>query len=269
MAATARETEAIVLDCFEHGESDLIVIFLSRDAGKLSAIAKGAKRSKKRFVNKLELFSFLHITYKTSPNGSLSFLSEAELHTSFLSIRQNYVLYTTASILREFLLITIREGETDDRLFRLSLWALHNIDQGLQPLAILALFLTNFYEIIGYRPDFTICNSCNSQTTINRRYSFDTTTGGLICPDCSHQGQRLIRLSQGTIKMLRSAQVQPLERLHRLKISGNILQESLSLLHDYGKQLFQREIISWKLLQRQQPLNHNKKRIQVNGHLNT
>jgi DNA repair protein RecO (recombination protein O) len=259
MAAIARETEAIVLDCFEHGESDVIVTLLSRDTGRLSAIAKGAKRSKKRFVNKLELFSFLHISYQTSPNRGLSFLSEAELYTSFLNIRRNFELYTTASILREFLLIAIREGEADDRLFRLSLWALHNIDRNLQPSAILTLFLTNFYEIIGYRPDFTMCNSCNLQTTINRRYSFDTTTGGLICPDCSHPGQRLIRLSQGTIKMLRSAQLQPLERLHRLKISGNILQESLSLLHDYGRQLFQREIISWKLLQKQQPFKHDKR----------
>ncbi len=258
MAAISRETEAIVLDCFEHGESDVILTLLSRDAGRLSVIAKGAKRSKKRFVNKLELFSFLHITYQISPNRNLSFLSEAELHTSFLNIRQNFCLYTTASILREFLLITIREGEADEQLFRLSLWALHNIDRHLQPLAILALFLINFYGIIGYRPDFTGCNMCNKQTTVNRRYSFDTTTGGLICPDCSRQGQRLVRLSHGTIKMLQSAQIQPLERLHRLKISGNLLQESLSLLHDYGRQLFQREIISWRLLQKQQSANHDK-----------
>lgn len=255
MAAIARETEAIVLDCLEHGESDVILTFLSRDAGRLSAIAKGAKRSKKRFVNKLELFSFLHITYQTSPNRSLSFLSDAELHTSFLNIRRNFELYTTASVLRELLLIAVREGETDDRLFRLSLWALHNIDRQRQPLAILTLFLIKFYETIGYRPDFTICNSCNCLTTANGRYSFDTTTGGLVCPNCSHPGQRLIRLSQGTIKMLRSAQTQPLERLHRLKISGTILQESLSLLHDYGKQLFQREIFSWKHLQKPQQTN--------------
>lgn len=251
MAAITKETEAVVLDCFEHGESDVILTLLSRDVGKLSAIAKGAKRSKKRFVNKLELFSFLHITYQTSPNRGLSFLSEAELHTSFLNIRRNFGLYTTASIIREFLLITIREGEADDRLFRLTLWALHNIDQQLAPLTTLTLFLTKFYEIIGYQPDFTSCNICNGQTTVNRRYSFDTTAGGLVCPECSNPGQRLVRLSNGTIKMLRSAQAQPLERLHRLKISGNILRESLSLLHDYGKQLFQREIISWKFLQKQ------------------
>ncbi len=261
MARISRETEAIVLDCFEHGESDVILTFLSRDSGRISAIAKGAKRSKKRFVNKLELFSFLHITYQTSPNQSLNFLSEAEVHTSFINIRQSFELYTIASIIREFLLIAIREEEADDQLFRLCLWALHNIDLHRQPTAVLTLFLTRFYGTIGYRPDFTACNGCNTKVIANRNYSFDTTTGGLICPSCSGTGNRLIRLSQGTIKILQSAQAQPLERLHRLRISGNILQEALSLLHDYGRQLFQREIISWKLLQKQHPPNPNRSKL--------
>ena len=240
MARSSRETEAIVLDCFEHGESDIIVTFLSRDGGRLSAIAKGAKRSKKRFVNKLELFSFLHINYQVTPNRSLTFLSEAELYTSFLNIRQNYDLYGTASIIREFLLIATREGEVGDSLFRLGLWAFHNIDQNNNPPAVLTFFLTKFYDAIGYRPDFSACSSCSICLQTSLRYSFDTTTGGLVCSRCAGTGTRLLRLSMGTIKILLAVQDQPLSRLHRLKISGNSLQESLSLLHDYGRQLFQR-----------------------------
>jgi len=246
MAGSSRETEAIVLDCFDHGESDVIVTFLSRNEGRLTAIAKGAKRSKKRFVNKLELFSFLHITYQVTPNRSLTFLSEAELYTSFLNIRRNYNLYTIASVIREFLLIAIREGEADDLLFRLGLWAFHNIDQNRHPQDVLTFFLIKFYGAIGYRPDFSGCNSCTLGVQTDLNYSFDTTTGGLVCSRCSAAGKRLIRLSLGTIKILQAGQTQPLTRLHRLKLSGNSRREALSLLHDYGRQLFQREIISWK-----------------------
>jgi len=246
MARSSRETEAIVLDSFEHGESDIIITFLSRNGGRLSAIAKGAKRSQKRFVNKLELFSFLHITYQTAPNRSLTFLSGAELYTSFLNIRQNYDLYAIASIVREFLLLAIREGEADDLLFRLGLWTFHNIDQNRHPRAVLTFFLTKFYGIIGYRPDFSSCNGCSRPLQTSLRYSFDTTTGGLLCSSCSTTGRRLIRLSLGTVKILEAVQTQPITRLHRLKITGSSLHEALSLLHDYGRQLFQREIISWK-----------------------
>jgi DNA repair protein RecO (recombination protein O) len=58
-------------------------------------------------------------------------------------------------------------------------------------------------------------------------------------------------LSQGTLKMLRTAQNLPLARLDRLRLSEPLQQESLSMLHAYGKSLFQRDIVSWRHLWRQ------------------
>lgn len=248
MVAHARETDAIVLNCAEHGESDVIVTLFSQDAGRLTAIAKGAKKSKKRFVNKLELFSFLHITYQQKANRSLAFLAEAELHTSFLHIRQDLALYSIASVIREFLLIGVKENEPDLHIFRLSLWALHNFDQKHPPMTILALFLIRFFDYVGYRPDLQACMHCGSLVTAQNRYNFDTTIGSIVCSDCNPHSLKGLPLSLGTIKMLRSAQDQPLERLHRLKISGSILYETLSLLQNYGNQLFQRDIVSWKIV---------------------
>lgn len=58
MGAPELESDALVLHCRDHGESDKIITLLTKNAGKFSGIAKGANRSKKRFVNKLELFLF-------------------------------------------------------------------------------------------------------------------------------------------------------------------------------------------------------------------
>ena len=248
MAAQAKATDAIVLNCVEHGESDVIVTLFCQDVGRLTAIAKGAKRSKKRFVNKLELFSFLHITYQQKVNRSLAFLSEADLHTSFLHIRQDLELYSIASVIREFLLIGVKENEPDLQIFRLSLWALHNLDQKQPPMTLLALFLIRFFDYVGYRPDLQACVHCGSLVSAQNRYNFDSTIGSIVCSSCNPHLQKGLPLSHGTIKILRSAQDQPLEKLHRLKISGGILYEALSLLQSYGNQLFQRDIASWKIV---------------------
>jgi DNA repair protein RecO (recombination protein O) len=247
MAAQARETDALVLNCVEHGESDVIVTLFCRDVGRLTAIAKGAKKSKRRFVNKLELFSFLHVTYEQKANSSLAFFADAELHTSFLHLRQNLELYSVASVIREFLLIGVRENEPDMHIFRLSLWALHSLDQQQPPMSVLALFLIRFYDYLGYRPDLQTCAQCGSSIAGEHRYSFDTASGRIVCSACTPYFTKGLPLSFGTIKMLRSAQDQPLERLHRLKISGSILYEAISLLQGYGNQLFQRDVISWKI----------------------
>jgi DNA repair protein RecO (recombination protein O) len=247
MAAQARETDALVLNCTEHGESDVIVTLFCQDVGRLTAIAKGAKKSKRRFVNKLELFSFLHITYELKANRSLAFFADAGLHTSFLRLRQSLELYSVASVIREFLLIGVRENEPDTHIFRLSLWALHSLDRQQPPMTILALFLIRFYDYVGYRPDLQTCAQCSSLITSEHRCSFDTAGGRIVCSACNPFLKKGLPLSHGTIKMLRSAQDLPLERLHRLKISGSILYEAISLLQGYGNQLFQRDVVSWKI----------------------
>jgi DNA repair protein RecO (recombination protein O) len=243
------ETEAIVIDCHDYGESDVIITLLSQEKGKIAAIAKGAKKSLKRFVNKLELFSFLHIVCIANAGSQLGFLAEAELHTSFINIRNNLQRYTTASVVREFLLAGTKEEEPDEHLFRLSLWTLHNINTLQQPNATLTIFLIRFFDCLGYRPNLETCNKCGRHIHNDNLYRFVPSEGSIACSACYGEVTgKGIPLSRGTLKILRSAQDLPLERLHRLKISGIMLKETLLLLHDYGNHLLQRDISSWKLM---------------------
>ena len=57
----SKKASAIVLRSFDYGESDRIITFYTDDFGKLTGIAKGARRSKRRFPNALELFSLSNI----------------------------------------------------------------------------------------------------------------------------------------------------------------------------------------------------------------
>ena len=244
-------TEAIVLDCSDHGEADVIVSLFCRDVGRLTAIAKSARKSQRRFVNKLEPFSFLHISCNRKNNRSLAFLAEADLHASFINIRRDLELYALASIIGEVLLLGISEGESDEKTFRLTLWALHHLDRRDHPRAVLALFLIRYFDYLGYRPNLDTCRNCGTPVSIGRRYAFHPGGGRIACWSCNGDTASWGReISHGTIKILRAAQDCPLERLHRLKLAGPVLSETLSMLHQYGRMIFQREIISWKTMQK-------------------
>ncbi|BHH82143.1 DNA repair protein RecO [Desulforhopalus sp. 52FAK] len=245
------EADAIVLDTTDHGESDIILTLFTQDSGRLSAIAKGAKKSKKRFVNKLEIFTYLQIHYQQKNERALAFLSEAEIHTSFPNIRHQLEPYIIASIIREFLLIGVKEGEPDSNIFRLSLWAFQQLDNQKQSSQVLVVFLIHFYDYIGYRPDFYNCSNCHSTVHPSHSYRFNSGSGQLLCSNCTEYNRAGRPLSYGTIKMIQNCQVQPIERLHRLKFTGAILSESLQLLHNFGRQIFQREITSWQILEQQ------------------
>jgi len=243
------ESAAIVLDSRDHGESDLIVTFFCRNHGRLTGIAKGAKRSKKRFVNKLEIFSSLYITHTIPQNNRLAFIAEADLLDGYLTLRENISCYSTASVICELILLATREIEGDETLYPLLVWAYDSLNNDHAPLQVLTLFLIRFYSIIGYSPQLDSCLKCGQKIQTDRSYTFQTLTGSIHCNRCSTATTAgNAKLSQGTLKSLKAALQQPLERLHRLKLSSSSKKEALDFLHSYGRQLFQHEITSWAFL---------------------
>ncbi len=243
------EDSAIVINTLEYNESDLLVTFFCHNLGRVTAIAKGAKRSKKRFVNKLELFTFLDIDITLKEGRTLAFLNAAELHTSYLNLRKNYPHYVAASLVIELLQLATKEGEAEPELFKLSLWALHNLNQLHQPYkATIVLYLIRFFRIIGYEPNLQECASCKTPTVSGHRgtsYRFIPATGQFYCSSCKMKEG--IPISLGTLRLLTKAQNLPLEKLHILKITGPPFTQSMQILHYFGRQIFQREFVSWKL----------------------
>ncbi|HSO67874.1 MAG TPA: DNA repair protein RecO, partial [Desulfatirhabdiaceae bacterium] len=76
--------KAIVLRKIEFGDADLIITLFSSDRGKLTTIAKGAKKSRKRFSGVLELFSTLNIVSEESRGRGIPILQEASLIYPFV-----------------------------------------------------------------------------------------------------------------------------------------------------------------------------------------
>jgi DNA repair protein RecO (recombination protein O) len=248
MAAARSELPAIVLDSYDHGESDKIVSFFCQGAGRITGIAKGALRSRKRFVNKLELFSFLQISYSRRNPASLAVITDAELLNGFVGLRTSFPHYQGASIVREFALLATSEKLSDDNLFRLSLWALHSLDGKEDPKTVLALFLVKLFDAIGYRPDLSKCQGCGSEYKNKGMARFNAHAGGLICSRCQGGHGGGWRLTPGTIQMMISIQQQPLDRLGRFKMARPMQKEVLDCLYRYGRHLFQKDIHSWKCL---------------------
>ena len=246
MGQERSDLPAIVLDCYDHGESDKIVTFFCQGAGRLTGIAKGALRSRKRFVNKLEFFSFLQITYTRRNPTSLALITDAELVNGFITLRSSFPHYQAASIIRELALLATSEKLDDDRLFSLILWALHRLDSQEDQKMVLAFFLVKLYDAIGYRPDLARCQGCGKAYQQKAPATFNAQAGGLICPNCHPVHGGGWRLAPGTIQMMQSIQQQPLERLARFRMTRVMLQEVLDCLHRYGRHLFQTDIHSWR-----------------------
>ncbi len=241
---------AVVLKVFDHGESDKIVTLYCRDTGKVTGIAKGAKKSTKRFVNKLEIFSELEICYGKNRNSSLVYITEADLLNPYFTLRSDYNCYIAASLIIELVTIWTRENDVDENLYSLLTWTLNCLNDGRPILPNIIFFLTKLFNITGYRPYLSGCSKCGQLVSTDGFFSFNTLRNGLLCGVCS-QGAfsaTSIPLSLSTIKLLQNSQDLPLEKLNRLRFSKSSTREAITLLKKYGEHLLQREVHSWSAL---------------------
>lgn len=244
------ETAAIILDSRNYKESDKIVTLIAPQTGRFSGIAKGANKSKKRFLNKLELFSHLIIRYVNRKNSGLALIEDAELIDSFISIRMDVKRYAAASFIREVLLTALSDHQNETTIFNLACRTFHAVDNDKNPLNAVAIFLIRLYEHLGYCPTLSHCCSCGAGCD-TRNFAFHYLHAGLICEQCLPRlNSNSTAISPGTIRLLQTSLTEPLSRLNRIYFSGQSLNQSLPILYKYGRNLFQREFQSWKLLKR-------------------
>jgi len=250
-------TPAVVIGVRTYGESDKIVTFYTWNRGRLSGIAKGAQRSLKRFVNKLELFTHLEILYTESRSSSLVRIDQAELLSPFPQIRANYNRFSAASLVAELLFHWSRENDPDGQIFELLLWTLSALENTKQPSAWTAiLFNIKLLTLLGYKPSLDGCTDCGAFAFQDGPYRFSTNRNGLICRRCakinenadSETGHQTISLN--TARLLQKAQELELDKLDRLRFNESTVKEALAILKNYGNNLLQREISSWDFIAR-------------------
>lgn len=248
-------TRCIVLKNVDFGESDRIVTLYSPDKGRFTAIAKGAKRSQKRFVNKLEEFSLLDISYRPARQNGLHFLSEAELQQAFLSLRTDWQRYYAAMLASELVLRFTGAHDPDARIFSLLEWLLTSLHHGEPYLPFLVFFLLHLLDACGYRPRLEQCGACSSLPAHNKKLTFTLQPGNgtLLCTRCTdntayNTGQARFTLSLQSLKFLQTAQKMTIRQMQRLQMPEKIASECLFVLYNYSRYLLQSDIHSWLLI---------------------
>ena len=247
-------TDGYVLDVSRYGEADKLVTLYTQDRGRITSIAKGAYKSKQRFVNKLEPYTLLRLFYQTPRTSGLFFLQEAELIDSHLPLRQESRRYVAACHFIELILKFTQEQDPDPELYHLLSWTLTQFSQTPTPLKISVFSQIHLLRILGYQPNLDTCGRCHQPVISPHSYLLLAGNGTLLCSHCHPQASPVQRLSVQTLRTLARVQSTPAERLPRLQLPPLGILEALQGLHSYLLHLLQHDIHSWKIL-RQLALN--------------
>ena len=227
---------AILLRRLDYGDFDVIITFFTLKKGKLSLIAKSAKKSTKRFAGILELFSVLEVVAGTGRNKGLSVLQEAVLKQPFSAIRSDFRKTAYASYWAELIYNWIEENFKQVALFHLFEHVLAALDNGkTAPAALNILFQMRFLTLAGYRPNLVECSGCrNELENIQQdKIMIDSKLGGIICKKCRTDSASGTLLGKGTIKQLLWVESGDLAKAIRIKFSQSALIEGTEFLEEF------------------------------------
>lgn len=246
-------TPAILIRRLDYGDFDLILTFFTLHKGKITAIAKSAKRSTKRFSGILELFYFLDVVISPSRGKGLPVLSEASLRRPMEGIGADINKTAYASYWVELVNDWAESGQKQKALFGLCAFVLNELNAGAIPADVLSiLFQMRFLSLSGLCPNLNQCGTCYSEVeeATCHRMNVDLAGGGLVCENCSTYTPQEKCLSKGTIKQLKWLNEGDMRKASRIRFSSEALQESLAFLEAFVPYHLGREPKSLRFLRR-------------------
>lgn len=215
---STEKSDAIVIRQVDFSESSRVLTIFTRDFGKISCLAKGAKRLKNAFEGSLDLLSECRVVFIHKLSG-LDLLTEAQLKRRFQpsphSLTHLYGGYYIAELLNSL----TEEGDPHPQLYEAAGTALAVLSSNDPPELALFRFELIALREIGQLPDFETCTICQSAIFPTDQSRFWVSASGLICSRCGHSEYEQSQIQSGAIAIIRKLIDGDETMLNRLSIS--------------------------------------------------
>ena len=240
----AQETPAIILSVKDYGEADRLVTFLTPGRGRLTGVARHARKSRKRFAHCLEPLSRVTLFLSERRRGDLEFLEKGEVRRSFPSLRRDLARLGAAALVAELAGEVASPPEATADVFAALETALTLLDEGAPPESLLPGFLLHLLKLGGYGLALERCRACGQEPRPPLLVSLPR--GGILCGVCAKGAPGpLVSLNPGVWKLLRLAQALPPEKLGRLRFPPGQLAPCLTLLRLFLRHHLGRDLKAW------------------------
>lgn len=186
-------TDALVLHLFDYRETSRIVRLVTRDAGVISAVARGARRPRNKYGAALDLFASGIAQLAMHGSRDLHGLNAFDAGRSRPELAESLDRFAAANVIAELCLRFGRAAETGS-LYAAVATSLDAI-AAVEPHEAAATGLASAWQLVaefGFAPAVTECALCHAE--LNGDATFNHRAGGALCARCArqaHGGRRL------------------------------------------------------------------------------
>ena len=185
-------TPAIVLRTVDYGEADRVVTLFTRQVGKLSALARGARKSVKRFGAALGLFGVGEAVLVDKPNVELSALERFDGARGFPALMSDVAKVAHGGYACEVVRELIPPRQPEPEIFELLVTFFAALEAAPARAETLRIFELRLLDALGLRPQLEACVACGSDELGAIGDVLDVRRGGVVCAHCHGHGRPLV-----------------------------------------------------------------------------
>ena len=187
------KTTAIILRVVDFSESSCVVNLFTRSHGKITALAKGARRPKGPFESAIDVLAVCRVVFIHKKSDAMDLLTEAKLDRRFRSAARDLKRLYCGYYLIEMLRLMTDEADPHPEIFDRALETLAQVDGEGDLAEAVFQFECCLLQELGHAPMLTRCVICGTHKTRIDRVHFGLADGGLICANCC-RGKSAIKI---------------------------------------------------------------------------
>ena len=174
----------IIIRLGDYSETSQIAVFLTDAFGRVSAIAKGAKRPRSSTGGTLDMLTLNEIVFSPSSSGGLATLREARTLEQYAGVRASTARYYAALYLAELAFIFSEGADGSRGCFDLVVSSLGAL--AARPVSVantVAFFEAGMLSLSGLAPNLETCARCG-QKPDGHSVRISLEDGGILCGNC-------------------------------------------------------------------------------------
>ena len=238
------KTSGIVIAENNLGDSDKILTILTPNLGKISCVAKGAKRPKSLLMAGSQLLCFgEYVLHKRNDVYNIQSCDPIEI---FYNIRIDLDKLNYAAAITKIIIDVTTENQNNYNILKLYLNTLYIIAESDKNLdLIISTFKMRLLKILGYIPNINECVSCGEKEKLTE---FSIKDDGLKCEACARQDNGVIHLSEGSKYAIIYSLTADAKKIFSFTISDQALKEFELISRIYFNEKLEKEYKVEKLI---------------------
>jgi DNA repair protein RecO (recombination protein O) len=240
------KTEAIVLRLREYREADSLVTLLTKEKGKVTAVAKGVYKPASSLRGGVQPYSINEMMLDAG-RSELHTLLQSQCVEMLLPLRQSYDALTLGAYWAELLENFGQEGMAENELYYLAKAGFLGLAVNAGQMMSRALEV-RLIQQQGISPDFEFCCRCGGPLVKDRVHFFSGSEGGFLCGPCAKESPALMPVGPAVIRLWRVLENLGLDKLSRLVATEKQLADLSQVLRQWIMRHTGRPMKTWPMI---------------------